>query len=60
MAKKKKSNKSKIQVLLGFILLFISIILTISFISYLLNWKVDQSNVSEILDRSVKTRELSW
>ena len=55
MAKKKKSNKSKIQVLLGFILLFISIILTISFISYLLNWKVDQSNVSEILDRSVKT-----
>ena len=55
MAKKKKSNKSKIQVLLGFILLFISIILTISFISYLLNWQVDQSNVSEILDRSVKT-----
>ena len=55
MTKKKKSNKSKIQVLLGFILLFISIILTISFISYLLNWKVDQSNVSEILDRSIKT-----
>ena len=55
MTKKKKSNKSKIQVLLGFILLFISIILTISFISYLLNWKVDQSNISEILDRSIKT-----
>ncbi|HJO71018.1 MAG TPA: DNA translocase FtsK 4TM domain-containing protein [Flavobacteriaceae bacterium] len=55
MSKKKKSNKSKLLVLLGFLLLFISIILTISFISYFLNWKVDQSNVSEFLDRSVKT-----
>ena len=55
MSKKKKSNKSKLVVLLGFLLLFISIILAISFISYFLNWKVDQSNVSEFLDRSVKT-----
>ena len=55
MSKKKKSNKSKLLVLLGFFLLFISIILTISFISYFINWKVDQSNVSEFLDRSVKT-----
>ena len=55
MSKKKKSNKSKLLVLLGFFLLFISIILTISFISYFINWKVDQSNISEILDRSVKT-----
>ena len=55
MSKKKKSNKSKLLVLLGFFLLFFSIILTISFISYFLNWKVDQSNVSEFLDRSVKT-----
>ena len=55
MSKKKKSNKSKLLVLLGFLLLFISIILTISFISYFINWKVDQSNVSEFLDRSVKT-----
>ena len=55
MSKKKKSNKSKLLVLLGFLLLFISIILTISFISYFINWKVDQSNISEILDRSVKT-----
>ena len=54
MSKKKKSNKSKLLVLLGFLLLFISIILTISFISYFINWKVDQSNISEILDRSVK------
>ena len=54
MAKKKKSNRNKLQVLLGFVLLFISIILTISFISYFFNWKVDQSNISEILDRSVK------
>ena len=55
MSKKKKSNKSKLLVLLGFLLLFISIILTISFISYFINWKVDQSNISEILDRSIKT-----
>jgi len=54
MSKKKKSNKSKLLVLLGFLLLFISLILTISFISYFINWKVDQSNISEILDRSVK------
>ena len=47
MSKKKKSNKSKLLVLLGFFLLFISIILTISFISYFINWKVDQSNISE-------------
>jgi len=55
MSKKKKSNKSKLLILLGFFLLFISIILTISFISYFINWKVDQSNISEILDRSIKT-----
>ena len=54
MAKKKKSNRNKLQVLLGFVLLFISIILIISFVSYFFNWKVDQSNISEILDRSVK------
>ncbi|MEC9065313.1 MAG: DNA translocase FtsK 4TM domain-containing protein [Bacteroidota bacterium] len=54
MAKKKKSNRNKLQVLLGFVLLFISIILIISFISYFFNWKADQSNISEILDRSVK------
>ena len=55
MAKKKKNNKSKLKVLIGFLLLFISLILIISFLSYFLNWKVDQSNISEILDRSVKT-----
>ena len=55
MAKKKKNNKSKLKVLIGFLLLFISLILIISFMSYFLNWKVDQSNISEILDRSVKT-----
>ena len=55
MAKKKKNNKSKLKVLIGFLLLFISLILIISFISYFLNWKVDQSNISDILDRSVKT-----
>ena len=54
MAKKKKSNRNKLQVLLGFVLLFISIILIISFVSYFFNWKADQSNISEILDRSVK------
>ena len=54
MAKKKKNNKSKLKVLIGFLLLFISLILIISFISYFLNWKVDQSNISDILDRSVK------
>ena len=55
MAKKKKNNKSKLKVLIGFLLLFISLILIISFMSYFLNWKVDQSNISDILDRSVKT-----
>ena len=56
MAKKKKNNKSKLKVLIGFLLLFISLILIISFISYFLNWKVDQSNISDILDRSVKAK----
>ena len=55
MSSKRSASLNKFKVVLGYILLFISIILFSSFISYMFNWKVDQSNISEILDRSVKT-----
>ena len=46
--------KPELIVASNLVLLFISIILIISFVSYFFNWKADQSNISEILDRSVK------
>ena len=48
MNSKKKANKSKFKVVFGYILLFSSLVLFASFISYIFNWKVDQSNVGKI------------
>ena len=45
MNSKKKANKSKFKVVFGYILLFSSLVLFTSFISYIFNWKIDQSNV---------------
>lgn len=48
MSKQKKSNKlktGKLRMILGIVLLFSGFIFTVSFISYLLNWKLDQSAV---------------
>jgi len=58
MNSKKKANKSKFKVVFGYILLFSSLVLFTSFISYIFNWKIDQSNVDMIFDRDVKVENL--
>ena len=58
MNSKKKANKSKFKVVFGYILLFSSIVLFTSFISYIFNWKIDQSNVDMIFDRDVEVENL--
>ena len=58
MNSKKKANKSKFKVVFGYILLFSSLVLFTSFISYIFNWKIDQSNVNMIFDRDVEVENL--
>ena len=58
MNSKKKANKSKFKVVFGYILLFSSLVLFTSFISYIFNWKIDQSNVDMIFDRDVEVENV--
>ena len=58
MNSKKKANKSKFKVVFGYILLFSSLVLFTSFISYIFNWRVDQSNVDMIFDRDVEVENI--
>ncbi len=58
MNSKKKANKSKFKVVFGYILLFSSLVLFASFISYIFNWKVDQSNVDMIFDRDIEVKNI--
>ena len=58
MNSKKKANKSKFKVVFGYILLFSSLVLFTSFISYIFNWKIDQSNVDMIFDRDVEVENI--
>ena len=58
MNSKKKANKSKFKVVFGYILLFLSLVLFTSFISYIFNWKIDQSNVDMIFDKDVEVENL--
>ena len=58
MSSKKKANKSKFKVVFGYILLFSSLVLFASFISYIFNWKVDQSNVDMIFDRDIEVENI--
>ena len=58
MNSKKKANKSKFKVVFGYILLFSSLVLFTSFVSYIFNWKIDQSNVDMIFDRDVEVENL--
>ena len=58
MNSKKKANKSKFKVVFGYILLFSSLVLFTSFISYIFNWKIDQSNVDMIFDKDVEVENL--
>ena len=58
MSSKRSASTNKFKVVLGYILLFISIILFSSFVSYMFNWKVDQSNVDMIFDRDVEVENI--
>jgi S-DNA-T family DNA segregation ATPase FtsK/SpoIIIE len=58
MSSKKKADVNKFKVILGYILLFISVILFTSFISYMYNWRVDQSNIGSLLDRSIEVENI--
>ena len=58
MRSKKKADVNKFKVILGYILLFLSVILFISFISYMYNWKVDQSSIGNLLNRSVEVENI--
>ena len=53
MSSNRSASLNKFKVVIGYILLFISLILFSSFISYMFNWKVDQSNVNSLFDRDV-------
>jgi len=58
MSSNRSASLNKFKVVLGYILLFISIILFSSFISYMFNWKVDQSNVDSLFDRDVQVKNI--
>ena len=58
MSSKKKVDVNKFKVVFGYTLLFISIILFTSFISYMYNWRIDQSSVDSILDRDIKVENI--
>ncbi|MBT4324098.1 MAG: DNA translocase FtsK [Cryomorphaceae bacterium] len=58
MRSKKKADVNKLKVILGYILLFLSVILFTSFISYMYNWKVDQSSIGNLLDRSIEVENI--
>ncbi len=58
MSSKKKADMNKFKVLIGYIFLFISLILITSFISYMFNWKVDQSNVENLFDRNIEVENI--
>lgn len=49
---------SKPRIFFGLVLILFSIILTFSFISYLMNWKSDQSQAGTMLDKTIKSSNL--
>lgn len=49
---------SKPRIFFGLLLILISVILTLSFISYLLNWRADQSQAGTMLDKAIKSSNI--
>lgn len=45
----------KLRIISGVTFVFLSIVLTLSFISYLMKWKADQSRAGTMLDKSIKS-----
>lgn len=51
----KSKSLSKPRIFFGVLFLFLSVMLTLSFASYLFNWKANQSQAGAMLDRTVKS-----
>lgn len=49
---------SKPRIFFGVLFIIFSVVLTFSFISYLLNWKADQSQAGTMLDKTVKSSNI--
>jgi S-DNA-T family DNA segregation ATPase FtsK/SpoIIIE len=58
MRSKKKADVNKFKVILGYIFLFLSVTLFTSFISYMYNWKVDQSSIGSFFDRNIEVENI--
>jgi len=52
----KKFQKPRIA--LGFTLIFLSVILIISFVSYLMSWRENQSQIGNFLDKEIKSTNI--
>ncbi len=49
---------SKPRIFFGILFTVLSVVLTLSFISYLMNWKADQSQAGTMLDKSIKSSNI--
>lgn len=49
---------SKPRIFFGLTFILFSVVLTFSFVSYLMNWKADQSQAGTMLDKSIKSSNL--
>jgi len=60
MSKNKPTNKtiSKRRIVIGVSFIFLSVVFFLSFFSYLLNWKEDQSQSKTMLDMSVRSSNI--
>lgn len=59
-AESQQSTKTlaKPRIFFGLLFIFISLVLTISFISYLLQWKADQSQAGTMMDKTIKSSNM--
>lgn len=49
---------SKPRIFFGILFLLISVVVTFSFISYLMNWKADQSQAGTMMDKTIKSSNI--
>ena len=54
----KSKSLSKPRIFFGLFLLFLSVVFALSFVSYLLNWRANQSQAGAMLDREIKSSNL--
>ena len=49
---------SKPRIFFGILCIVLSLVMTISFVSYLLNWKADQSQAGTMMDKTIKSSNI--